>query len=68
MCCFSNNCAFLRDYVSSVTMCVYVCLQCVCVCVCVSARFLLLSVLATLHSLDRGQLADRLPELPGLNS
>ena len=65
MCCFSNNCAFLREYVLSVTMVVSI--ECVCVCVCVSARFLL-SVLATFHSLDCGQLADRLPELPGLNS
>lgn len=36
--------------------------------VCVSVRFLLFPVLATLHSLDRGQLAHRLLELPGLNS
>lgn len=48
-------------------ICDFMCVSFVCVCVCVSARFLL-SVLATLHSLDSSQLADRLPELPGLNS
>ena len=36
MCCFSNNCAFLREYVLSVTMVVSIECVCVCVCVCIS--------------------------------
>lgn len=70
MCCFSNNCAFLHEYVSSLTVCVRVCLRSLCVSkVCISqVSTLCATALATLHSLDHGQLADRLPELPGLNS
>lgn len=68
ICAVSLKTAFLHDYVSSLTLCVRLLGWCVCR-VCIGqVSTLSATALATLHSLDRGQLADCLLELPGLNS